>query len=43
VSKPRLLAGAERLAEDVEVTHYEALDIDQDALMARVAPAGDMR
>ena len=28
LSKPRLLPGAEALAEDVRVTHYEALDVD---------------
>ena len=32
--KPRLLPGAERLAENVEVTHYEALDMDPDLLIA---------
>jgi hypothetical protein len=34
LSKPRLLPGAEALAEDVRVTHYEALDVDPDALFA---------
>lgn len=34
LNKPRLLPGAERLAEDVRVTHYEALDVDPDALIA---------
>src|SRR5512140_632032 len=28
LSKPRLLPGAEELAENVRVTHYEALDVD---------------
>jgi heme-degrading monooxygenase HmoA len=32
--KPRLLPGAESLAENVEVTHYEALDIDPDSVIA---------
>lgn len=30
--KPRLMPGAEQLVENVSVTHYEALDIDPDAL-----------
>ena len=34
LSKPRLLPGAESLAEDVRVTHYEALDVDPDSLTA---------
>jgi len=34
LSRPRLLPGAERLAEDVRVTHYEALDVDPDSLVA---------
>ena len=38
VTKPRLLPGAEGLAESVEVTHYEALDIDPDALFASSGP-----
>lgn len=38
VHKPRLLPGAEGLAEAVEVTHYEALDMDPDALLATEAP-----
>jgi hypothetical protein len=33
VSKPRLLPGAEGLAESVLVTHYEALDVDPDSLL----------
>ena len=37
LSKPRLLPGAELLAEDVRVTHYEALDVDRDALTATTA------
>ena len=40
VSKPRLLPGAEGLAEKVEVTHYEALDMDPDVFTASVAGAG---
>ena len=32
--KPRLLPGAERLADNVHVTHYEALDVDPDAIRA---------
>lgn len=42
LSKPRLLPGAEALAEDVRVTHYEALDVDPDSLFAvpsRPAPS----
>ena len=34
LSRPRLMPGAEVLAEDVRVTHYEALDVDPDSLMA---------
>jgi heme-degrading monooxygenase HmoA len=34
LSRARLLPGAEALAEDVRVTHYEALDIDPDSLTA---------
>jgi heme-degrading monooxygenase HmoA len=34
LSRPRLLPGAESLAEDVRVTHYEALDVDPDSLTA---------
>jgi heme-degrading monooxygenase HmoA len=34
LSRPRLMPGAERLAEDVRVTHYEALDVDADSVMA---------
>ena len=30
LEKPRLLPGAEDLVEDVQVTHYEALDVDPD-------------
>lgn len=33
LSVPRLLPGAEALVQDVQVTHYEALDIDPDALI----------
>ena len=39
VSKPRLLPGAESLAEYVTVTHYEALDRDVDSVVATSAPA----
>ncbi len=28
LTKPRLLPGSEELVEDLQVTHYEALDID---------------
>lgn len=38
LSRPRLLPGAESLAEDVSVTHYEALDVDPDALLATEEP-----
>src|SRR5215217_7031209 len=31
---PRLFPGAERLVERVEVTHYEALDVDPDEVFA---------
>ena len=34
LSRPRLMPGAEVLAEDVRVTHYEALDVDPDSLIA---------
>lgn len=34
LAKPRLMPGAEELAEDVQVTHYEALDMEPDALTA---------
>jgi hypothetical protein len=34
ITRPRLLPGAEGLAESVSVTHFEALDIDPDALFA---------
>jgi heme-degrading monooxygenase HmoA len=34
LSRPRLLPGAEALAERVHVTHYEALDVDPDADIA---------
>ena len=34
ISKPRLLPGAEGLAESVTVTHFEALDVDPDAVIA---------
>ena len=38
IGKPRLLPGAEGLAEKVEVTHYEALDIDPDVIAASPPP-----
>jgi len=38
LSKPRLLPGAESLADVVSVTHYEALDVDPDALLATDEP-----
>ena len=38
IHKPRLLPGAEGLAERVEVTHYEALDMDPDAMAAIARP-----
>ena len=34
LNRPRLLPGAERLAENVEVTHYEALDVDPDTVIS---------
>jgi heme-degrading monooxygenase HmoA len=34
LNKPRLMPGAEGLAEFVRVTHYEALDVDPDDLAA---------
>ncbi|HET7727658.1 MAG TPA: antibiotic biosynthesis monooxygenase [Candidatus Limnocylindrales bacterium] len=37
LERPRLLPGAEELAEDVRVTHYEALDLDPDAMIAVAA------
>lgn len=37
LERPRLLPGAEALAENVQVTHYEALDLDPDATIAVVA------
>ena len=40
VEKPRLLPGAENLAEYVKVTHYEALDREVDSVVARTSPAG---
>jgi quinol monooxygenase YgiN len=44
ISKPRLLPGAEGLADYVEVTHYEALDVDPDAVGVRLAnDAGEDR
>jgi quinol monooxygenase YgiN len=41
LSKPRLMPGAEEMAEDVRVTHYEALDVDPDALTAVAVAAGE--
>ena len=38
IEKPRLLPGAEGLAEFVHVTHYEALDMDPDAVLASSPP-----
>lgn len=38
IQKPRLLPGAEGLADSVEVTHYEALDIDPDEISATWPP-----
>ena len=38
VQKPRLLPGAEGLAEAVGVTHYEALDMEPDSVLATEAP-----
>jgi heme-degrading monooxygenase HmoA len=34
VERPRLLPGAEGLADFVHVTHYESLDVDPDSLRA---------
>ena len=42
IAKPRLLPGAEGLAERVTVTHYEALDMDPDALLASGVPDGPL-
>ena len=39
--KPRLMPGAELLAENVTVTHYEALDIEPDVLTAVPPPGRD--
>jgi hypothetical protein len=41
LSTPRLLPGAEALVEDVHVTHYEALDVDPDSLVATPLPGGN--
>ena len=41
LSEPRLLPGAEELVEDLRVTHYEALDVDPDSMIARPELAGD--
>ena len=39
LEKPRLLPGAERLADSVTVTHYESLDLEEaDVLEAVAAP-----
>jgi heme-degrading monooxygenase HmoA len=38
IEKPRLLPGAEGLAEYVRVTHYEALDMDPDTVVATINP-----
>jgi heme-degrading monooxygenase HmoA len=35
LQKPRLLPGAEAFAEYVRVTHYEALDMEPDAIEAK--------
>ena len=40
LERPRLLPGAEELAEDVRVTHYEALDVDPDQVTAVPMSAG---
>jgi hypothetical protein len=39
ITRPRLLPGAEGLAESVVVTHFEALDVDPDAVFAAPAHA----
>jgi heme-degrading monooxygenase HmoA len=39
LNRPRLLPGAEALVENVDVTHYEALDIDPDEVTAAEPPA----
>ena len=41
LQKPRLLPGAEAFAEYVRVTHYEALDMDPDALDATYLAKSD--
>jgi heme-degrading monooxygenase HmoA len=38
VERPRLLPGAEELAEFVHVTHFESLDVDPDSLRATGEP-----
>jgi len=38
IKKPRLFPGAEELVENVSVTHFEALDVDPDLLLATQAP-----
>ena len=43
LSVPRLLPGADLLAEDVRVTHYEALDVDPDAVAAVATDQGNGR
>jgi heme-degrading monooxygenase HmoA len=40
ISRSRLLPGAEGLAESVSVTHFEALDVDPDAVFATPPPSG---
>ena len=39
ITRPRLLPGAEGLAESVAVTHFEALDVDPDAVFATPTPS----
>lgn len=40
LSVPRLMPGAEALVEDLRVTHYEALDVDPDSIVAVPQQAG---
>ena len=37
IAKPRLLPGAEGLADSISVTHYESLDVDPDSVRATSA------
>ena len=39
LAKPRLMPGAEELAEDVRVIHYEALDVEPPGVAPFIPPA----